>query len=115
MSNLFAHSARSLFPYPLNFNTWAIFCSLGLFAGVSCIFPIAYANAANAWAITLFYPLSGGLFPPSLWFIFEGWFGVSLKVDLEMNDLEIDYFLDYYYYHYHHHHQVTLQVSYYSL
>ncbi len=60
-----------------------IFCSFGLFMNASCIFPMACANAARIWAIKLFYPLLGRLFPSSPLFIFggllRGWLGGWLE------------------------------------
>ncbi len=73
MSNLFTHSVGFSFPYPWNLGTWAIFYSLDPCTGAGCIFPIACTNAANAWAIILFYFPSEGLLSPFPSFIF--WFG----------------------------------------
>ncbi len=88
VSNFFAHSVGSSFPYLWNFGTWTIFCFLEAYASASCRFSKAYANAVNAWAIILFCPLSrGGLLPlsfPSFIFWFRGkggggWLGGWLK------------------------------------
>ncbi len=54
-----------------------------MFVSVGYIFSIAWANAANAWAIKLFYSPSGGLFSPFLSFIFGGWGGGWLRGWLE--------------------------------